>query len=97
MFIVQGRHLNIITTRESTALSSSLKLEPFVDLFWALGTAPVHIHYTIILLDRAGRAFLDLRSRVPGVLGKRAHGNAIFFKACGNAEREEVGTLISRA
>ena len=37
---------------------------------------------------RAGRAFLDLRSRVPGVLGTRARGNA---------ECEEVGTLISRA
>ena len=37
--------------------------------------------------------------RVPasGVLGTRARGNAIFFKARGNAEREEVGTLISRA
>ena len=46
---------------------------------------------------RAGRAFLDSRSRVPGVLGTRARGNAIFFKARGNAEREEVGTLISRA
>ena len=47
--------------------------------------------------SRAGRAFLDLRSRVPGVLDTRARGNAIFFKARGNAEREEVGTLISRA
>ena len=46
---------------------------------------------------RAGRAFLDSRSRVPGVLGTRARGNAIFFKARGNAEWEEVGTLISRA
>ena len=36
-------------------------------------------------------------SRVPGVLGTRARGNVIFFKARGNAEREEVGTLISRA
>ena len=47
--------------------------------------------------SRAGRAFLDSRSRVPGVLGTRARGNAIFFKARGNAEREEVGALISRA
>ena len=46
---------------------------------------------------RAGRAFLDSRSRLPGVLGTRARRNAIFFKAHGNAEREEVGTLISRA
>ena len=30
-------------------------------------------------VDRAGRAFLDSRSRVPGVLGTRARGNAIFF------------------
>ena len=47
--------------------------------------------------SRAGHAFLDSRSRVPVVLGMRARGNAIFFKARGNAEREEVGTLISRA
>ena len=46
---------------------------------------------------RAGRAFLDSRSCVPGVLGTRASGNAIFFKARGNAERKEVGTLIVRA
>ena len=38
-----------------------------------------------------------LRSCVPGVLGTRTRGNAIFFKAPGNAEREEVGTLILRA
>ena len=50
------------------------------------------------LMDiRAGRAFLDSCSRVPGVLGTRARGNAIFFKARGNAEREEIGTLILRA
>ena len=36
-------------------------------------------------------------SRVPGVLGTWAHGNEIIFKARGNAECEEVGTLISRA
>ena len=51
----------------------------------------------VMLSLRAGRAFLDLRSRVPNVLGTRARGNAIFFKARGNAERKEVGTLISRA
>ena len=37
------------------------------------------------------------RSRVPGVLGTWARRNAIFFKARRNAEREEVGTLISYA
>ena len=37
------------------------------------------------------------RSRVPGVLGTRARGNAIFVKARGNAERNEVGTLTLRA
>ena len=46
---------------------------------------------------RAGRAFLDSRSCGPGVLGTQARGNAIFFKARGHAEREEVGTLFSRA
>ena len=50
-----------------------------------------------IVIYRAGRAFLDSRSRGPGVLGTQAHGNAIFFKARGNTECEEVGTLISRA
>ena len=40
---------------------------------------------------------LGAHSRVPGVLGTRALGNAIFYKARGNAEPEEVGTLISRA
>ena len=50
------------------------------------------------LMDiRAGRAFLDTRSRVPGVLGTQARENAIFCKARGNAEREEIGTLILRA
>ena len=39
-------------------------------------------------------AFLDLRSRV---LDARAHDYEIFFKARRNAEREEVGTLISCA
>ena len=47
--------------------------------------------------SRAGHAFLDLRSRVPGILGPPARGNAIFFKACGNAEYKEVGGLILRA
>ena len=51
----------------------------------------------MIELTRAGRVFLDSRSSVPGVLGTWARGNAIFFKARRNAEREEVGTLISRA
>ena len=32
---------------------------------------------------RAGRAFLDLRSCIPGVLGPRARGNAIFLKHAG--------------
>ena len=43
---------------------------------------------------RAGRAFLDSRSRLPGVLGTQERD---FFKARGNAELEEVGTLILRA
>ena len=37
------------------------------------------------------------RFRVPGVLGTWARGNEISFNARGNAEREEVGTLILRA
>ena len=35
------------------------------------------------LVTRAGRAFLDSRSRVPGALGTREPGNAIFFKHAG--------------
>ena len=31
------------------------------------------------VIIRAGRAFLDSRFRVPGVLGPWARGNAIFF------------------
>ena len=44
-----------------------------------------NINYYIIyvLFDRAGRAFLDSRSCVPGVLGTRARGNAIFLKHAG--------------
>ena len=44
-----------------------------------------------IYIYRAGRMFLDSRSHVPGVLGTRERD---FFKAHGNAECEEVGTLI---
>ena len=56
------------------------------------------MHSTVLsTFTRAGRAFLDSRSRVLGVLGTRARGKAIFFKARGNTEREEVGTLISCA
>ena len=46
---------------------------------------------------RAGRAFLDLRSRVPGILGTRARGNANFVQERGNMERERIGMLISRS
>ena len=55
------------------------------------------VHSYICVDSRAGRVFLDWRSRVLGVLGTRARGNVIFFKARGSAEREEVVTLISRA
>ena len=57
------------------------------------------IHHDDVEEPRARRVprFAFPRSRIPGVLGTRARGNAIFFKARGNAEREEVGTLISRA
>ena len=44
-----------------------------------------------IYIYRAGRMFLDSRSHVPGVLGTRDRD---FFTAHGNAECEEVGTLI---
>ena len=38
-----------------------------------------------------------LRSRVPGILGTRARGNANFIQERGNAERERIGTLNSRS
>ena len=37
------------------------------------------------------------RSRVPGILGTRARGNANFIQERGNAERERIGTLNSRS
>ena len=46
---------------------------------------------------RDGRAFLVLRSRVPGILGRRARGNANFIQERGNAERKRIGTLNSRS
>ena len=50
-----------------------------------------------VLSNRAGRTFLNSRSRVPGVLGTRARGNANFLKESRNVEREDMGTLISRS
>ena len=48
-------------------------------------------------VNRDGRAFLILPSRVPGVLGTWARGYANFVHERGNAERERIGTLILRS
>ena len=40
----------------------------------------IHLFVTIIIdMDRAGCAFLDSHTHVPGVLGPRARGNVIFL------------------
>ena len=41
------------------------------------------LEIVLVIASRAGRAFLDSRSRVPDVLGRRARGNAIFLKHAG--------------
>ena len=76
----------------------------FGDMIFNVKYRPLHINLVkyfrrdnFMVWNRAGLACLDSRSRVPGVLGPRARGKAIFFKARGNAERKEVGTLISCA
>ena len=46
---------------------------------------------------RDGHAFLVSRSRVPGILGKRARGNANFVEERGNAEHQKLGKLITRS
>ena len=38
-----------------------------------------------------------LRSRIPGILGMQARGNANFIQDCGNVECKRIGTLNSRS
>ena len=85
-----------------TARSRGIWLEPEPSL-WRGSDSGSSLNFSLIIHAncmvpfRAGCVFLDSRSRVIGVLGTWARGNAIFFKARVNAEREEVEKVILRA
>ena len=57
------------------------------------------IAHNNICLQRWARilGFAFPRSRVPGILGTQARGNANFVQEHGNAECERIGMLILRS
>ena len=76
----------------------------FVIFVFRIQTPEEGFYFCIMLIAkgrsdsyRDGRAFLVLRSRVPGIIGTRSRGNANFIQDRGNAERKRIGTLNLRS